>query len=442
MTAETILYIVIAGLFSLGIAAFMYGYKAKYSGSLRWLFGALRFITLFSILLLLINPKFVSETYSIVKPKLPVLIDNSASIKELEQDENVLSLIKQLKEDEGLNDKFDLSFFSFGNDFNDLDTLSFSDQNTNIAKAISSVNELFKNDRAPVLLVTDGNQTLGSDYEFFSSTLKNKVYPVMLGDSIVYTDLKIEQLNSNRYAFLKNQFPVEVILVYNGKGNVNSQFVVKQGAAVVYRENVAFSENKNTQTLSFTLAANSVGVQRYSAQIRPLEGEKNSINNLKQFAVEIIDQATNVMIVSKITHPDIGALRKSITSNEQRKVIVKKPSETGAVINDYQLVILYQPDRSFSAVFSELKKLKKNTFIFTGNQTDWNFLNDIQNNFYKEPNSQTEDVSGVLNANYGTFAVENIGFEEFRPLATQFGSLEILVPHEVLLDQYIDGFSQ
>ena len=90
----------------------MYGYKTKYSRSLKWLFGILRFATLFSILLLIINPKFVSETFTIEKPKLPVLIDNSASVRELSQVENVNSLISSLKENQALNDKFDLSFFS------------------------------------------------------------------------------------------------------------------------------------------------------------------------------------------------------------------------------------------------------------------------------------------------------------------------------------------
>ena len=440
MAAETILYIIIAGVVSLSLALFMYGYKTKYTGSLRWLFGILRFITLFSILLLLINPKFKSATYTVQKPKLPVLVDNSISVKELDQTENVSALVTQLKNNSDLNDKFDLSFFSFGSDFSDNDSLSFNEINTNISKALSSANELFKNDIAPALLITDGNQTLGNDYEFSSITNKNPVYPIILGDSTKYTDLKIEQLNTNRYAFLKNQFPVEAILVYNGTSNANTQFIVSQGATTVYRQNISFSETDNTKTLSFTLPASRVGLLKYTAQIVPLDDEKNKVNNSKRFAVEVIDQATNVLIVSKIIHPDLGALKKAITTNEQRTVTVKKPREAASVINDYQLILLYQPDRSFSPVYREVEKLKKNTFVITGLQTDWNFLNSVQKNYNKNAANQTEDVSGELNLNYGTFAVENIGFSEFRPIKTLFGELEILVPHEILLEQSINGF--
>ncbi len=441
MAIETILYIILAGVISIALAVFMYGYKSKQKGSLRWVFGILRFITLFSILLLIINPKFKSETYTIEKPKLPVLIDNSASVGELNQKENVSTLLQKLKENDDLNEKFDISYYSFGSDFRESDSLSFAEKNTNISKALASANQLFKNQTAPTILITDGNQTLGNDYEFSSATYKNPIYPVILGDSIKYTDLKIEQLNTNRYAFLKNQFPVEVILNYSGTNPVNSEFIISQGAATVYRTNVSFSENESSKTLNFTLPANSVGLQKYNTQILPLTDEKNKTNNSKQFAVEVIDQATNVLVVSKLVHPDLGALKKAITTNERRTITFKKPAEAVAVLNDFQLVILYQPDRSFASVFTEIEKLNKNTWVISGLQTDWYFLNGAQDNFNKEASNQSDDIQAELNSNYGAFAVENIGFDDFPPLHTEFGALTISVPNEVMLEQTVSGIA-
>jgi len=441
MTAETILYIIIAAVISFAVAVFMYGYKAKQSGKQRWLFGILRFLSLFALLVLIINPKFKSETYSVVKPILPVLIDNSISVIELGQDDNLNNTLSFLRSNEDLNDKFDIAYYTFGSALNSNDSLSFSEKNTNIHSALSSLNSVYRNDTAPTVIITDGNQTLGTDYEFGAAGYENPIYPVILGDSTKYTDLKIEQLNTNRYAFLKNKFPVEAILVYNGSSSVNSQFVITQGGSTVYRENVAFSELNNTQTLSFTLPASSVGLQRYTAQLIPLQEEKNKTNNVKRYAVEVIDQATNVLVVSKMVHPDLGALRKSITTNEQRTVTIKKPSEAISILNDHQLVILYQPDGTFASLYGEIAKLKTNTFTITGSQTDWDFLNRIQQNFEKEASFQTEQATGILNMNYGTFAVEDIGFEDFPPLLTSFGTLEVNIPHESLLDQAIDGIS-
>jgi hypothetical protein len=441
MSPETILYIIIAAIISIIAAGFMYGYRTKYKGKLRWIFGILRFLSLFALLILLINPEFKSISYTTERPQLPIIIDNSSSIIELNQQEALSTSLDQLKSNEALNTKFDIAYYSFGNGFSKFDSLSNLESNSNIGKALKSINELYGGQKTPVILLTDGNQTIGSDFEFSSTLLKHSVYPVILGDSIKFTDLKIEQLNTNRYAFLKNKFPVEAIIVYSGKESVNSQFVISQGNTVVYRESLSFSSKNNTKVVTTTLSPTAVGLQRYTATITPLIDEKNKVNNEKRFGVEVIDQATNVLIVSDILHPDLGMLKKSIATNEQRTVTFKTPEEAVNILNDYQLVILYQPVRKFGSVFKGLDALKKNTFIITGTQTDWVFLNSIQSKYSKEIVDQTERVSGQLNSNYGTFALDDIGFEDLPPLNTLFGQLSINVPHEVILEQTVDGIS-
>lgn len=439
MTQEVIIYIIIAGVVAITLAVFMYGYKSKLSKTLRWALGSLRFITLFAILLLLINPKFKNNTYTVEKPQLPVLVDNSASVVALNQKESVLQLVEGLKTNKELNDKFDLAFYSFGSDFRENDSLTFKDKSTNIAAALSATNELYKNKTAPVVLITDGNQTLGNDYEFISSTLKTEVYPIILGDSTKYVDLKINQLNANKYAFLKNDFPVEVILNYSGNSTVNSQLQITRGEAVVYRKQLTFSESETSQTLQFTLPASSVGLQKYKAQILPLSEEKNTTNNTKHFAIEVIDQATNVLIVSDVTHPDLGALKKAIESNERRTATIKKPLEAVNIVDDYQLVILYQPNRSFASLFGTLNKIDKNIFVVTGLATEWNFLNGAQEIFSKIPSNQSEEVQANLNTAYSAFAVKDIGFNNLPPLYSEFGELTITAAHDILLNQTVSN---
>ena len=441
MTAETILYIIIAGVISFALAVFMYAYKTKYTGKLRWLFGSLRFVTLFSLLLLLINPKFKSNTYTIEKPELVVLIDNSSSMMELQQEDAVRNALSMIEDNIDLQDKFDVSYFGFGNDFKTLDSLSLSEKRTHIEKAISTADELFKEQTAPTILITDGNQTLGKDYEFASQSFSNNIYPLIAGDTTLYVDLKLEQLNTNRYSFLKNKFPVEAVVVYSGSTPVNSRFIITKNGNTVYSKNLSFNKTENTQNITTTIEATRVGLQRYRARIVPLDEEKNKVNNSKAFAVEVIDQATNVLIVSNVLHPDMGALKKAIETNEQRKVFFKKPAEAVGTLNDYQLVILHQPDRSFSGVYQEIDRFKKNTLTISGMQTDWSFLNTAQSNFRKEASNESETVNGRLNPNYGAYALDDIGFDDFPPLTTEFGALTVEVPHETLLEQSINGFS-
>ncbi|MDC7993599.1 vWA domain-containing protein [Altibacter sp. HG106] len=440
MTAETVLYIVIAGVSSMALALFMYGYRSKYPSSLAWTFGVLRFLTLFALFLLLINPSFKNTELRLEKPKLPVLLDNSSSVAYLENDSLVETLVQDLQRNEALNDRFEVVYYRFGNTLEPLDSLSFSEENTQITKALESLQETFRNQTAPTILLSDGNQTLGSDYEFISVRENQPVYPLILGDSLQSADLRIERLNSNRYAFLKNDFPVEAIITYNGEGQTTNSFTVSQGNAVVFQRSIAFSETENTATLTFTLPATRVGIQAYTAQIAPLPNEQNTVNNQKQFAVEVIDQATNILVVHTLVHPDLGALRKAIASNEQRSVTFASPSEALATLGEYQLVILYQPNRRFQEVYEALESSKQNTWTLTGAETDWNFLNRTQTQFQKETTYQDETVSGSFNPNYGTFTVEDLGFSDFPPLQTTFGELSVTIPHEVLLQQQVSGF--
>ncbi len=440
MTSQILLFIILAALVSFGIVVYMYGYKSKLAKRLRWILGILRFCTLFLVLVLLINPKFTRKTFAIEKPTLSILVDNSLSIKELKEDSTVVELVNKLKNNKALIKKFNLSFFTFGNQFKELDTLNFSEKNTQIAKALTTTTELINKANSPVLLITDGNQTVGTDYSYISKQFKSPVYSIVVGDTTQFSDLKIEQLNTNRYSFLKNKFPVEAILVYSGKEAVTSQFTIKQGNSTVFKQAVRFTARDNVKTIALTLPASRVGLQKYTAALVPLENEKNKTNNYRRFAVEVIDQTTKVLVVSDIKHPDLGTLKKAIETNKQRSIFFKNSTQAAPILNDYQLIILYQPTATFSAVFEALKRLKKNYFIISGKQTQWSYLNQAQTGYFKEVTTQTEEVLGQLNSNYSNFSVEDIGFSDFPPLETRFGSLEIQVPNAVILDQNIDGY--
>ncbi len=441
MDTQTSFYIIIAGITSFILAFLMYKYKSKTTANISWTLLILRFLTLFALGVLIINPTFNNSTSYFEKPQLPVLIDNSASIKHLEQTHSAEELYNQLRNHSELNDKFDISYYSFGNTIEPVDSLNFDENNTNIASALKTINNLYRNQIAPTVLVTDGNQTIGTDYEFAISNSKNQILPVILGDSIVYPDLKIEQLNTNRYAFLKNKFPVEIVLSYNGSDDVDSELIVYHNEAIVYRQSLEFSKNKNSHIVNFTLPAEQVGVQKYRATLTPLENEKNATNNTKSFAVEVIDQATQVLMISSISHPDIGAFKRAVTSNEQRTFELKNPAEAGAVLEDYQLIVLYQPDQTFGTVFNQLETANKNYLIISGHHTNWNSLNRFQPHFQKNTTQSTELIQGSLNESYSSFAIEDIGFSDFPPLYTTFGNIVINGNYQTILNQTVNGLN-
>lgn len=438
MQGNTILFIILSGIIALLLALFQYVYRSKIN-KLNVIFTFLRFVTYFAILLLIINPKFDKVTFYNEKPNLVVATDNSNSIEYLGYDDKVQLMIDAIKNHEDLNNKFNIEFYSFGKELEKLDSLGFIDPKTNISEVFSKLNQVYKSSVSPTVLITDGNQTYGYDYEFSARNYTQPVYSVILGDTITYSDLKIEQLNVNRYAYFKNKFPVEAVINYNGSNSVKTNFVVKEGNQIIFRKPISLSKTNNSKIINLTLPANTVGVISYRAEIVPLVNEKNKINNTKEFGVEIIDQKSNIAIVTDIVHPDIGALKKSIESVEQRSVSILRPNDILNKVDDFDLVILYSPNNTFRAVYNELIRLNKNRFTITGMATDWTFLNSIQGNYFKKTSPIVEEYQPVLNENFSTFIINDLDFQSFPPLNSSFDPVEFKTKSETILFKSVNG---
>jgi hypothetical protein len=386
-------------------------------------------------LLLLINPIITTKKLEIIKTPLPIVVDNSSSISFLNAKENAVELTQKLTSNKAMQEKFEVQSYLFDTDFQQSDSLTFKGNQTNLDLVAKNLKSIYKNAFYPTVIITDGNQTSGNDY-VYSFDENNKVYPLVLGDTTKVLDLKINQLNLNRYAFLKNKFPVEVFLQYSGDKTVTTNFSIVQGNEVLHKESVIFSPSKKTAVVNVLLPANKVGLQVYKAKIESKESEKNTFNNIKNFAVEVIDQKTTVAIVSAINHPDIAVLKRAIESNLQHKVVLLKPNEVKS-LQDYNVLILYQPTSAFKSVFEANKKVNLNTFIITGTATDFSFLNQEQNNFVFKMSGQEEDYLAGFDSQFNLFAVDNLGFENFPPLQNSFGTITANGDVNVLLSAKI-----
>ncbi|POY38870.1 hypothetical protein C3L50_12165 [Flavobacterium alvei] len=421
MTTNTILLLLLSLLIAGGLSFFQYYYKAKTKSKVSLVLAFLRFLSIFGLLLLLINPIMSRKTLETIKTPLPIVVDNSSSIVDLKAKEMALELYKKLSANKELQEKFEVQSYRFDSEFQQSDEFDFKGTQTNLDEVAKSLKSIYKNTVFPTVLITDGNQTSGNDY-VYSFDANNKIYPLIVSDTTTFLDLKVTQLNVNKYAFHKNKFPVEVFLNYSGNKNITADFRISQGNSVLAKQSISFSSSKKTAIVNVLLPADKVGLQVFKATISSKEKEKNSYNNTKNFAVEIIDQKTNVAIISAINHPDIGALKRAIESNAQRKVTVIKPNSINS-LQDYNVLILYQPTNEFKSFFEKNKVAGINTFIVTGNNTDFNFLNQQQPNLVFKMSGQKEDYLAEFNSQFNLFAMDDIGFENFPPLQNPFGTI-------------------
>jgi hypothetical protein len=397
----------------------------------------LKTLSLFLIILLLINPKIEKLKTVNIKPVLSILVDDSQSISFFKEDKNVKNFVNSINNNTFIKDKFEIQQFVFNKAVQVLDSLSFLGTQTNISAAISNINELQKDKISPIVLITDGNQTIGKDYEFIK--FKQPIYPIIFGDTVSYIDLKISQLNVNKYSYIKNKFPVEVILNYEGDKNVKTQFSIFSKGKTIFRKNVQFSKSKKSVTITANLTSAKEGTQYYSASIAKVENEKNITNNKKSFSVEVIDEQTKVLLLTSVLHPDLGTYKKAIESNKQRSVEIIDIDNFKSQVKDYQLIILYQPNNKFNTVIDRIIEENTNFLFVSGANTNWSFINQKQLGFTKNAISQTENYGTVYNDGFLTFLQEDIGFSNFPPLKDKFGEVKLSKDYQTLLYQNING---
>jgi hypothetical protein len=431
MTTNTVLLVIFSLLVAGGLSFFQYYYKAENKSKLILFLAFLRFVSIFCILLLLINPVISRTSTEIVKPVLSVVVDNSSSISALNADKSAVEVYAALVTDKRLLEKFDVQSYRFDSEFQESKIFDFKGMQTNLDVIATNLKNSNRNKTFPTVIITDGNQTSGNDY-VYSFDAFNKVFPLVMGDTTKVLDLKINQLNVNKYAFYKNKFPVEVFLQYSGDKNISADFTIIQGNSVLTKEKISFSPSKKTAIINVLLPANKVGSQVFKARIASGEKELNTYNNSKNFAVEVMDQKTNIAVISAINHPDVGALKRAIESNKQRKVTVFKPQEIRQLRN-YDVLIIYQPTAEFKSVFKENKSAGINTFIITGTNTDFSFLNLQQNSLGFKISNQKEDYLPAFNPQFNLFALDNIGFENFPPLENNYGTTTVNGTVSVLL---------
>lgn len=438
ITNLTILYIIASGILALFVALFQYIYKMK-RNLINWSLATLRFVTVFSLLLLIINPKFDKNVIKVVKPILAVAVDNSQSIKYLNKDSLSKLATELILGNSGLSEKYDIKTYSFGKQLNQNKFLNFNEKQTNITKAIQDIESIHESQIAPIVLISDGNQTIGTNYGYASKAFKQAVFPLILGDSIFNTDLKILQINVNKYAYLNNKFPVEIFCSYLGNKTISTELTISSGNQTIHKELLEFSPEVNSRIITPLIKTTKVGQQAYQVSLKPIQNEKNKVNNLKYISLETIDEFSKVALISTISHPDIGALKTSIESNKQRLVDILKPEEFIATNESYGLVILYQPNTEFNNVFERTKKMNNNVFIIGGSNTQWRFLNEIQSDFYLEVTGQNESFQGKINLDFMNFNSTDYRFISHPPLTTEFGQVSIKTQYETLLYKSVNG---
>ncbi|SHE31303.1 hypothetical protein SAMN05444278_101146 [Psychroflexus salarius] len=436
MTNETIIFILLNSVVSFGLSLLFY--KNYLKDKSKWLLIGLRFLSFFIVITLLFDFSTELTQVSTQKPKLYIGVDDSKSINYLSDSTEVTQLIKTLEDHPELNEVFDINLLKFGSKVEVLDSLSFNQNYTNLSSLFDFYTNL-KDNNAQFVTITDANQNFGQSIDYsLSQSLKNRNYGIIIGDTTQVDDLNLSRTNHNAYAFLDNNFPVEVFVENNSNSATKTNLKLLQNNQLISQQNINLSPNATGQ-FKFEIKAKQIGKQTYKIVVDALKNEKNIINNTKSFGIEVIDNRYNILLVSEIIHPDISALKSSISASNQYKFTFKKPQDVND-LSKYNLVIAYQPTPIFKPLLTQVKTSKQSLFIIGGTSTDYDLLTDLDFGFSKKNTSLIEDIQAEFSNSYSFYETENLKFQDYPPLKNQLSRVELTDNFQTLLDQKVNGF--
>jgi hypothetical protein len=409
--------------------------SSEFSGKVLIGLSLLRFLAVSLLAFLLLSPLLQRMNRYVEDPLVIFLQDNSRSL--ISGKDSVYFRSGYIQERRGaldqLEGRFDVRHFHFGEMMREGDSTDYNDRITDISAAFEELGNLFSNRNVgAVILASDGIFNRGSNPVFFSEQSPYPIYTMALGDTIPRRDLILKRINHNRLTYLGNQFPVEVEVEAQQLAGKTTRLTVSKEGVTLFSKNLTFNSDLYLETILLELEAESPGVQRYSLELSPVEGEISLTNNVQDFFIEVIDSRQKVLILSNSSHPDIGAIRMALEESDNYEISSFLVDEFDGVPEAYNLIIFHQLPSQKNPVREILQRLESQgipSLFVIGAQTHFPSFNQLRTGLTITPRSgEFSEALPILNKNFPLFSVGEdltswIG--QLPPLNTPFASYQV-----------------
>lgn len=432
------------------VSWFLYRRDKTFEGLSVWLvrvMALLRFFAVTFIAILLLSPLLKTNFREVEKPVIVVAQDNSESIVtgkdsafyKKEYTDNLKKLVAKL------GDKYEVKTYSFGDKISLNDEFIFNEKQTDISGLFDEINNIYSNRNVgAIVLATDGLFNKGTNPLYNKSKTIIPVYTIALGDTNVRKDVILSKVNHNRFAYLGNNFPLEIIAEAKEFKGKEVTLTVHWDSVKVFEKKISISSDIFSERVPVVLEAKKPGLQKYSVKLSSLSGEVTQRNNASEVFIEVLDGRQKVLIVANSPHPDVGALRQAIEINENYEVDVRMLDKLDKNIQGYNLVILHQLPSQKAAATNLVQNVIKSgipAFYIIGKDTriqDFNTAGlglDIQ-----ARNNAVNEVQAVADDRFTLFTLDDDlkrNIQKFPPLQSPFGNYKTGASVSVMLKQKI-----
>jgi hypothetical protein len=391
----------------------------------------LRFLSVSMLAFLLLSPFLKTRIKIKEKPIIIVGVDNSRSIV-LSADsafyknsfpEKMNKLLDVLEED------YQADFYTYGRNTRVGQPMDFTEVSSDYSNFFNTIQENYRGlNVGAVVLAGDGLYNRGSDPVYNASNLKWPVYTIALGDTTAYSDLKVNDVRYNRLVYLDDNFPVEVNIdaaKLKGKSAVLKLFAFGK----LVEKKTFFIKNDHFSTdFRILVPATEKGKHRVKITLTVFDNELNKQNNSKSIFVNVLDSRQKVLIVAAAPHPDLSAIRQSLSGFRDYKVDIQFIKKLTADPSEYDLVIFHQvPSLKYNAdaFFKSIIEKKIPTLFILGKQSNISRFNSYFDGLHIFTPHGFEMAQPVINPKFSVFNYDEVltaRLENLPPLTVPFGN--------------------
>ena len=310
------------------VVAFVLAYWMYRNSKFPWarnqnrLLGVLRFLSIFLLLILFLEPQIRSINNEVVRPKIVIGLDRSISVAERYGEEDLTSIVNDIEElQDLLQTGRDYEVIVTSLDLAD-ETGEFDVSSTNLQQFFEEVEEnYYSTNLSSVVLISDGIFNRGASPAY--RTFPYPVFTVGLGDTIARRDLAITDVRNNAVAYSGNEFPVVVEL--DGIGFEGQSIEVRLSDESGLIESKITRIEQESAELLFLLSEEDPGSKHYTIRIDEFENELTYANNRYDLYMRVLESKKRILIRAMSPHPDIRAIRTALEVTGNYEVVLNIP---------------------------------------------------------------------------------------------------------------------
>ena len=201
------------------------------------------------------------------------------------------------------------------------DSLTFKGEATDISEALKSIKQISASSNLQaVVLITDGNSTVGMNPIYESEDLCVPIFTIGVGDTNEQKDILIRKVLTNEIAYSGTKVPVNVTVHSAGFSNEHVQVSIRDGTTILDEKSLTLESGTRDYLVPLSFETEKEGVHKFTAEVSNLQGELTPQNNRTNFFIKVLKSKMRVALIAGAPSQDAAFIRRALSSDKNIEI--------------------------------------------------------------------------------------------------------------------------